>query len=188
MEYSTKITAMQLKRKAVLYIRQSTMMQVYENTESTKRQYALTEKLVQLGWQSDNIMTIDCDLGQSGSGSCERGGFERLVTDVINDEVGVIACLETSRLARNSQEWGRLLEICSITQTVLIDGDGIYSLSDFNDRLLLGLKGTMNEAELHFLRSRMRGATLSKAKRGELRAGLPIGYVYNRLVRELEKA
>jgi len=179
MEYNQKITAIQLKRKAVLYIRQSTMMQVYENAESTMRQYALTEKLIQLGWQLESIATIDCDLGQSGSGSCERGGFERLVADVINDEVGAIACLETSRLARNSREWGRLMEICSITKTVLIDADGIYNLSDFNDRLLLGLKGTMNEAELHFLRSRMRESALSKAKRGELRKALPIGYVYN---------
>jgi DNA invertase Pin-like site-specific DNA recombinase len=179
MEYSQKITAAQLKRRAVLYIRQSTMAQVYENAESTRRQYSLTEKLIQLGWPPDNIATIDCDLGQTGSGACERGGFEKLVADVINDEVGAIACLETSRLARNSREWSRLMEICSITRTVLIDADGIYNLGDFNDRLLLGLKGTMNEAELHFLRSRMRDAALSKAKRGELRIALPVGYVYN---------
>jgi len=179
MEYSQKITATQLRRRAVLYIRQSTMIQVYENVESTMRQYALTEKLVQLGWPLENISTVDCDLGQSGSGVCEREGFNQLVADVINDEVGAIACLETSRLARNSQEWGRLMGICSITQTVLIDMDGIYNLSDFNDRLLLGLKGTINEAELHFLRSRMRDGALNKAKRGELKIALPVGYVYD---------
>ena len=179
MEYSQKITAAQLKRKAALYLRQSTMKQVFENSESTIRQYALKEKLTQLGWQPDDIMVIDCDLGQSGSGSSERSGFRKLVADVSNNEIGAIACLETSRLARNSQEWSRLMEICAITQTVLIDADGIYNLNDFNDRMLLGLKGTMSEAELHFIRERMRGGLLSKAKRGELRQFLPVGYVYD---------
>jgi DNA invertase Pin-like site-specific DNA recombinase len=154
------------------------MKQVFENTESTIRQYALKEKLVQLGWQADDIMIIDCDLGQSGAGA-ERDGFKKLVADVSNNEVGAIACLESSRLARNSQEWNRLMEICSITQTVLVDGDGIYNLSDFNDRMLLGLKGTMSEAELHFIRARMRGGALSKAKRGDFRTPLPVGYVYD---------
>ena len=180
MDYNQKITAMQLKRKAIVYLRQSTMKQVYENTESTLRQYALKEKLVKLGWQPEDIVIIDCDLGQSGSGGTGREGFKKLVADVSNDEVGAIACLESSRLARNSQEWGRLMEICSITQTVLIDGDGIYNLSDFNDRMLLGLKGTMSEAELHFLRSRMRGGALNKAQRGEYRVPLPIGYLYDK--------
>jgi DNA invertase Pin-like site-specific DNA recombinase len=179
MEYGQKITAMQLKRKAALYLRQSTMKQVFENSESTIRQYALREKLVQFGWQPDDIMVIDCDLGQSGSGSSDRSGFKKLVADVSNNEVGAIACLETSRLARNSQEWNRLMEICSITQTVLIDADGIYDLNDFNDRMLLGLKGTMSEAELHFIRARMVNGALNKAKRGELRQFLPVGYVYD---------
>jgi len=179
MEHSQKITAAQLRRKAVLYVRQSTMKQVFENTESTLRQYALKDKLVQLGWPVESIVTIDCDLGQSGSGATERDGFKKLVADVGNDEVGAIACLESSRLARNSQEWGRLMEICSITRTILIDADGIYDLSDFNDRMLLGLKGTMSEAELHLIRSRLRGGALSKAKRGKYRAPLPIGYVYD---------
>ena len=179
MEYNQKITAEQLKRKAVLYIRQSTMRQVYENTESTLRQYALKEKLIQLGWLPDNIIVIDCDLGQSGSGLSEREGFRKLVSDVGNNEVGAVACLESSRLARNSQDWGRLLEICTITKTVLIDADGIYNLSDFNDRMLLGLKGTMSEAELHLIRARLRGGALNKAKRGEYRSLLPTGYVYD---------
>ena len=179
MEYNQKITAAQLKRKAVIYVRQSSMKQVFENTESTIRQYALKEKLVSLGWQAKDIDTIDCDLGQSGSGSSERGGFKKLVADVSNDEVGAIACLEPSRLARNSQEWNRLMEICSITRTILVDSDGIYDLNDFNDRMLLGLKGTMNEAELYLIRARMRGGALSKAKRGELRTPLPVGYVYD---------
>ena len=179
MEYSQKITVAQLKRKAVLYIRQSTMKQVYENTESTIRQYALKERLVQLGWQPEDIAVIDSDLGQSGSGSSERAGFKALVSMVSNNEVGAIACLESSRLARNSQDWNRLMEICSITQTILVDTDGIYSLSDINDRMLLGLKGTMSEVELHFIRSRLRDGALNKAKRGEYRIPLPIGYVYN---------
>ena len=146
MEYSHKITAAQLKRRAVLYIRQSTMKQVYENSESTMRQYALREKLLQLGWQQENITVIDCDLSQSGSGSSERVGFKELVAGVSNDEVGAIACLEPSRLARNSQDWNRLMEICSITQTVIVDTDGIYSLNDINDRMLLGLKGTTGQS------------------------------------------
>jgi len=179
MEYNQKITATQLKRKAELYLRQSTMKQVLENSESTIRQYALKERLIQLGWQPEDIVVIDCDLGQSGSGSSERDGFKKLVADVSNNEVGAIACLETSRLARNSQDWSRLMEICSITQTVLVDADGIYDLNDFNDRLLLGLKGTMSEAELHFIRARMVEGALSKAKRGELRQFLPVGYVYD---------
>ena len=179
MEYSHKVTAIQLKRKAVLYIRQSTMKQVYENSESTIRQYALKEKLLQLGWQPENIIVIDCDLGQSGSGSSERAGFKELVAGVSNDEVGAIACLEPSRLARNSQDWNRLMEICSITQTVIVDTDGIYSLNDINDRMLLGLKGTISEVELHFIHARLRGGALNKAKRGKYRIPLPVGYVYD---------
>ena len=179
MEYSPKITAAQLKRKAVLYIRQSTMKQVYENNESTMRQYALREKLLKLGWQPENIIVIDCDLGQSGSGSSERAGFKELVAGVSNDEVGAIACLEPSRLARNSHDWNRLMEICSITQTVIVDTDGIYSFDDINDRMLLGLKGTMSEVELHFIRARLRGGALNKAKRGKYRIPLPVGYIYD---------
>ena len=147
MEYfDHKITSVHLKRKAILYIRQSTMRQVYENAESTLRQYALKEKLLCFGWQEENITVIDCDLGQSGAESSGRDGFKQLVADVGSGEVGVVASIECSRLSRSSRDWGRLMEICAITQTVLIDDDGVYDPNNFNDRLLLGLKGTMSEA------------------------------------------
>ena len=177
--FNNKITSVQLKRKAILYIRQSTMHQVYQNTESTLQQYALKEKLIQLGWYNENIIVIDCDLGYSGADSSERDGFKRLVADVGSGEIGAVASIECSRLSRSSHEWGRLMEICAITQTVLIDADGIYDPNNFNDRLLLGLKGTMSEAELHFLVARMRGGALNKAKRGEFRMPLPAGYIYD---------
>jgi DNA invertase Pin-like site-specific DNA recombinase len=180
MEYfDHKITSVHLKRKAILYIRQSTMRQVYENTESTLRQYALKEKLIRFGWHEENITIIDCDLGQSGAESSGRDGFKQLVADVGSGEVGAVASIECSRLSRSSRDWGRLMEICAITQTVLIDDDGVYDPNNFNDRLLLGLKGTMSEAELHFIHARMRGGALNKAKRGELKIPLPIGYVYD---------
>jgi DNA invertase Pin-like site-specific DNA recombinase len=180
MEYfDHKITSVHLKRKAILYIRQSTIRQVYENVESTLRQYALKEKLIRIGWQEESITVIDCDLGQSGAESSGRDGFKQLVADVGSGEVGAVASIECSRLSRNSCDWGRLMEICAITQTVLIDDDGIYDPNNFNDRLLLGLKGTMSEAELHFLHARMRGGALNKARRGELKIPLPIGYVYD---------
>ena len=182
MEYfDHKITSVHLKRKAILYIRQSTMRQVYENAESTLRQYALKEKLLCFGWQEENITVIDCDLGQSGAESSGRDGFKQLVADVGSGEVGVVASIECSRLSRSSRDWGRLMEICAITQTVLIDDDGVYDPNNFNDRLLLGLKGTMSEAELHFIHARMRGGALNKAKRGELKVPLPIGYVYDEI-------
>jgi len=180
MEYfDRKITSAHLKRKAILYIRQSTMRQVYENAESTLRQYALKEKLVRFGWQEESIIVIDCDLGQSGAESSKRDGFKQLVADVGSGEVGAVASIECSRLSRSSLDWGRLMEICAITQTVLIDDDGIYDPNNFNDRLLLGLKGTMSEAELHFIHARMRGGALNKAKRGELKVLLPVGYIYD---------
>jgi DNA invertase Pin-like site-specific DNA recombinase len=177
--FNNKITSVQLKRKAILYIRQSTMHQVYENTESTLQQYALKEKLIQLGGYKESIIIIDCDLGYSGADSSERDGFKRLVADVGSGEVGAVASIECSRLSRSSHDWGRLMEICAITQTILIDADGIYNPNNFNDRLLLGLKGTMSEAELHFLMARMRGGALNKAKRGEFRVPLPVGYIYD---------
>lgn len=177
--YDNKITSSHLKRKAILYIRQSTMRQVYENTESTLRQYALKEKLIQFGWTEGSITVIDCDLGQSGAESLKRDGFKQVVADVGSGEVGAVASIECSRLSRSSHDWGRLMEICAITQTVLIDDDGIYEPNNFNDRLLLGLKGTMSEAELHFIHARMRGGALNKAKRGELKCLLPVGYMYD---------
>jgi len=155
------------------------MRQVVVNTESTIRQYALKNHLNHLGWDDAMIEVIDCDLGFSGTGVTGREGFRQMIADVGEGEVGAIACIECSRLSRSSGDWGRLMEICALSGTILIDDDGIYDPNDFNDRLLLGLKGTMSEAELHFLRERMRGGALSKAKRGELRCLLPVGYLYD---------
>ena len=179
MNRTGKIESTHLNRKAILYIRQSTMRQVYENAESTIRQYALKEKLVGLGWAQDMIEIIDCDLGRSGAEMANRDGFRQMLADVGEGNVGAIASIECSRLSRHSGDWGRLTEICALSGTILIDDDGIYDPNDFNDRLLLGLKGTMSEAELHFLRGRMRGGALNKAERGELRYTLPVGYVYD---------
>jgi len=162
---------------AYLYVRQSTLRQVFENTESTKRQYALRERAVALGWPLDRVVVIDSDLGQSGADS-DREGFQKLVAAVGMGEVGVVLGLEVSRLARNSSDWHRLLEICALTDTLILDEDGLYNPGQFNDRLLLGLKGTMSEAELHVLRARLIGGILTKASRGELEIGLPVGLVY----------
>ena len=175
----SKLKATHLERSAYLYIRQSTLRQVYENTESTKRQYALKKNAVALGWSEDSIITIDSDLGQSGTSSELREGFKRLVAEVGMGHAGIVVSIEVSRLSRNSSDWLRLLEICAITDTLIMDEDGIYDVNDFNDRLLLGLKGTMSEAEIHFLHARMRGGMISKARRGELKRALPAGYVYN---------
>src|SRR5665647_2998635 len=163
-----KVTPAHLKRNAYLYVRQSTLRQVFENSESTKRQYALRERAVALGWTLDRVITIDGDLGQSGASAVDRDGFQRLVAEVGVGKAGIVLGLEVSRLARNSTDWHRLLEICAITGTLICDEDGLYDPGDFNDRLLLGLKGTMSEAELHILHARMRGGLLHKAKRGEL--------------------
>jgi len=179
MEYNQKINVTHLKRRALLYIRQSTMKQVYENNESTIRQYALKERLVALGWQEESITIIDCDLGRSGAETTGRDGFKQLVADVGAGEAGAVACIECSRLSRNSNDWGRLMEICAITKTLLIDADGIYDPNDFNDRILLGLKGTINMAELYLMKARMDGGRINKAQRGELKVRLPAGYVYD---------
>ena len=173
-----KITPAHLKRQAYLYVRQSTLRQVLENTESTKRQYGLRERALALGWPLDQIVVIDSDLGQSGADS-DRLGFQRLVAAVGMGEVGVVLGLEVSRLARNSSDWHRLLEICALTDTLILDEDGLYDPAHFNDRLLLGLKGTMSEAELHVLRARLIGGQLAKASRGELEMRLPVGLVYD---------
>lgn len=177
-ETNTKIEARHLKGNAYLYVRQSTVRQVFENQESTKRQYALRQRAIALGWAIERIITIDTDLGKSGA-SGDREGFQRLVTEVSMGRAGIVMGLEVSRLARNSTDWHRLLEICALTSTLILDEDGIYDPSHFNDRLLLGLKGTMSEAELHVLRARLRGGILNKARRGELEMRLPIGFVYD---------
>ena len=175
-----KVTASHLSRDAYLYVRQSTLHQVSEHGESTRRQYALRERAVALGWPTESIVVIDSDLGQSGADS-DRKGFKRLVAEVTMGRVGIVLGLEVSRLARNSTDWHRLLEICAMSETLILDEDGVYNPGDFNDRLLLGLKGTMSEAELHMMRARLRGGTLNAAKRGELRIPLPVGLVYDPL-------
>lgn len=179
MKLDDKVTAQHLQRAAYLYVRQSTLRQVLENTESTHRQYALKEKARTLGWSEGQVVVIDCDLGQSGASTVDRAGFQRLAAEVGMGRAGIVMGLEVSRLARNSADWHRLLEICALTQTLILDEDGLYDPGHFNDRLLLGLKGTMSEAELHLIRARMRGGVLSKAKRGELRLPLPVGLVYD---------
>jgi DNA invertase Pin-like site-specific DNA recombinase len=174
-----KVTANHLQRDAYLYVRQSTIRQVFENTESTKRQYGLRQKAVALGWPTERVVVIDSDLGQSGASAADREGFQRLVTEVGVGRAGIVMGLEVSRLARNSTDWHRLLEICALSDTLILDEDGLYDPTHFNDRLLLGLKGTMSEAELHVLRARLRGGIENKARRGELKAPLPIGLVYD---------
>jgi len=176
---SSKITNTHLAKKAFVYIRQSTQRQVLENNESTMRQYDLKQKLVELGWPADQVRIIDQDLGKSGADSKGRDGFQSLVAEVSNGLAGAVACLECSRLSRDSEDWIRLTKFCAYTNTLLIDADGVYDPNDFNDSLLLGLKGTMSEAELHFLRERMRGGLMNKAGRGELRIPIPVGYMYD---------
>lgn len=172
-----KVSAEHLARSAYLYVRQSTLRQVKDNTESGERQYALRQRAVQLGWPSEQIIVIDSDQGRSGASSSGREGFQRLVADVGLGKAGIVLGLEVSRLARNNADWHRLLEICALAGTLICDEDGLYDPADFNDRLLLGLKGTMSEAELHFIRARLQGGILSKARRGELPMPLPVGLV-----------
>jgi DNA invertase Pin-like site-specific DNA recombinase len=172
-----KVSAEHLARIAYLYVRQSTLRQVQTNTESAERQYALRQRAVQLGWHSEQIVVIDTDQGQSGATSADREGFQRLVADVGLGKAGIVLGLEVSRLARNNADWHRLLEICALSRTLICDEDGLYDPADFNDRLLLGLKGTMSEAELHFIRARLQGGIISKARRGELAMPLPVGLV-----------
>jgi DNA invertase Pin-like site-specific DNA recombinase len=176
-ERSEKITPRHLRRQAYLYVRQSTLRQVVENTESTARQYALRQRAVALGWPIEQVVIIDRDLGYSGASAADREGFQHLVRDVGLGRAGLVMGLEVSRLARNSTDWHRLLEICALTETLILDEDGLYDPAHFNDRLLLGLKGTMSEAELHVLRARLRGGILNKARRGELEIPLPVGFV-----------
>ena len=179
MELNGKIRAKHLSRTGYVYIRQSTTYQVMANTESTMRQYALKERMTALGWDSSLVKVIDSDLGISGTKAENREGFQKLMADVANGLVGAVACIEASRLSRSSSDWMRLIEICTMTDTLIIDSDGIYDPNDFNDRILLGMKGTMSEAEIHFLQERMRGGLLNKAKRGELCSFLPIGYDFD---------
>ena len=179
MRGENKIGRQHLERTALIYIRQSTMAQVREHAESTARQYALAEEAARLGWPASAIEVIDADLGVSGRTADGRDGFKGLVARVCLGEIGAIFGLEVSRLARSSADLSRLLEYARLTDTLVIDSDGVYDLAEFNDRLLLGLKGTMSEAELHLLAGRLQGAKRAAAERGELRTPLPIGYVYD---------
>ena len=179
MTEALKIQPHHLERGAYLYIRQSSMRQVIENVESTKRQYALRGRATALGWRDDQITVIDSDQGESGASASWREGFQRLVSDVGMGRAGIVMGLEVSRLARNNADWHRLLEICALADTLILDEDGVYDPASFNDRLLLGLKGTMSEAELHVIKARLRGGILNKVRRGEYRCPLPTGFAYN---------
>lgn len=179
MTTTSKVRSEHLNRIAIVYIRQSSLAQVRYHRESTERQYALQDKAQMLGWNKDQIQIIDEDLGVSGSGRSLRQGFQSLVAQVTMGQVGAIFGLEVSRLARSSADLLRLLELCALFNTIVVDDDGIYDLSDFNDRLILGFKGTMSEAELHFLKARMLGGKKNKARKGELRFPLPVGYCYD---------
>ena len=176
---SSKVTAAHLSRAALLYVRQSSLKQVINNTESAIRQYDLRGKAVALGWAAAQVTVIDIDQGQSGASAADREGFQQLVAEVSLGRAGIVLGLECSRLARNSADWHQLLELCGMTGTLICDEDGLYDPRSFNDRLLLGMKGQMSEAELHFIRARLRGGILSKARRGELITPLPIGLVYD---------
>lgn len=174
-----KVTSEHLQRNAYLYVRQSSLHQVNDNRESTARQYDLKRHARALGWDEQRIVVIDEDLGHSGASGCSRSGFQRLVAEVGLGRAGLVMGLEVSRFARNSTDWHRLLEICALADTLILDEDGIYDPSHFNDRLLLGLKGTMSEAELHMLHARLIGGQINKARRGELWLRPPIGFIYD---------
>jgi DNA invertase Pin-like site-specific DNA recombinase len=176
-----QVTADHLRRDAYLYVRQSSLYQVANNTESSRRQYDLRGRAIALGWPADSVIVIDVDQGQSGASAADRAGFQRLVADVSLGKAGIVLGLECSRLARNNADWHRLLELCSLSGTLICDEDGLYDPGSINDRLLLGLKGTISEAELHFIRARLQGGLLAKAARGELRVRLPVGLVYDQL-------
>jgi DNA invertase Pin-like site-specific DNA recombinase len=174
----SKIKPAHTQRGAFVYVHQSSAAQVEHNRESTERQYALVDRAVELGWQREQVTVVDEDLGLSGSGIDKRGGFARLIAAVAMRLVGIVLGLEVSRLARNNADWYRLLDLCAMTDTLIGDADGLYHPAWFNDRLLLGLKGTMSEAELHIIRARLEGGIRNKAARGELRRGLPTGFVW----------
>ena len=174
-----KVEASHLARQAVVYIRQSTFIQVRDNTGSTMRQYDLVQRAQELGWPETQIRVIDQDQAHSGTTSVNRDGFQLVVAEVGLGQVGAVFCLEASRLARANSDWYRLLEICALTETLVVDEDGLYDPGDYNDRLLLGIKGTMSEAELHWLRQRLLGGKLAKAEQGQLRMRPPTGLVYD---------
>jgi DNA invertase Pin-like site-specific DNA recombinase len=175
----SKITPAHLRRQALVYIRQSTPHQVQSNQESTARQYALVQRAQHLGWAPEATVSVDEDQGRSGQGAQHRSGFQKLLADISSGHVGMVLALEASRLARSSVDWHRLIEICAITRTLLADDSAIYDPRDPNDRLLLGVKGTISESELFTLRCRLHEGRWNKARRGALVRSLPVGYVYD---------
>src|ERR1700682_764568 len=172
---SEKIRPHHLEKKAILYVRQSSAHQVLHNRESSTLQYAMRDRLIALGWSE--IETVDDDLGRSAAGGVARAGFDRMVADVCLGKVGAVAAREVSRFARNSREWQQLVEVCRVVDTVLIDQETVYAPRQGNDRLLLGLKGSLNEYELDLLRQRSVEARYEKARRGELIVASPAGYL-----------
>ena len=179
LQTNLKIRPDHLDRQAIIYIRQSTMIQVRDHTGSTARQYDLASRALALGWPQERIRLIDQDQGHSGASAVGRDGFQLLVAEVGLKHAGAVFCLEASRLARSCRDWYHLLEICALTDTLVIDEEGIYDPGQYNDRLLLGFKGTMSEAELHWLRQRLLGGKLAKAEQGELGFRLPVGFIYD---------
>jgi DNA invertase Pin-like site-specific DNA recombinase len=175
---SSKVNPVHTQRAAFVYIRQSSPSQVENNRESTARQYALVNRARELGWPPEQVAVIDEDLGIYGASAVNRSGFTRMISEVALGRVGIVLGLEVSRLARNNADWYRLLDLCGMTGTLIGDSDGLYHPALFNDRLVRGLKGTMSEAELHIIRARLEGGIRNKAARGELRRGLPIGFVW----------
>jgi DNA invertase Pin-like site-specific DNA recombinase len=178
MSENTKVTASHLRRAAIVYVRQSTLQQVERNRESTVRQYDLRERAVALGWDRSVVRVIDEDQGVSGSSAAGRSGFAEVAAQVGLGQVGIVLALECSRLARNNADWYRLLDLAGMSDTLIGDSDGLYHPGHFNDRLVLGMKGTMSEAELHILRARLEGGIRSKAARGELQRALPVGLIW----------
>ena len=178
-DLAAKVTPVHLARDAYVYVRQSTLTQVREHTESLERQYELAFRAQALGWSPPQVIVIDDDLGRSGAEASLRAGFKNLVADVGLGKVGIILGIEVSRLARNNADWYQLLDLCAVTDTLIADGDGLYHPADFNHRLVLGLKGTMSEAELQLIRHRLTVALRHKAAKGELRQGLPVGFLYD---------
>jgi DNA invertase Pin-like site-specific DNA recombinase len=172
------VTADHLRRSAFVYLRQSSPGQILRNRESTDRQYQLVSKAMEMGWRREQITVIDEDLGVSAEGVVNRSGFDHMTAEVALGRVGIVLGLEVSRVARSNAEWYRLFDLCGITGTLVADNDGLYHPGDFNDRLVLGMKAIMSEAELHILRNRLDGGIRNKAARGELRRGLPVGFVW----------
>ncbi|MEV6866014.1 recombinase family protein [Streptosporangium subroseum] len=171
-----KVTDQHRDRLAIVYVRQSTRQQVLDHGESTRLQYALVERAVALGWPACRVMVIDDDLGKSATSAVDRAGFQRLVAEITLGHVGLVLGIDMSRLARSGRDWYQLLELCALSGALLADTDGVYDPVEYNDRLLLGLKGTMSEAELHLIKQRMQAGRVNKARRGEPAIALPLGY------------